>query len=611
MRERDILLAPIEKPSPQERPFAVFDIEAAPQYPGEPLNTAFHAAGFFDGDSYKEFYSLADLFEHMMQPKYEGWSIYAHNGSGYDFIFLLEEIVRQRLGFVAHKTGGRFFITILGRDLLDSMVILRGSLDDAAKSLQVKTQKGKVPDDFFERIKHYWASIGREYMRSDVLCLHECISVLRQACRTLGCNLKSTLASTALDLFQRRYLRRPIRALPWWHSIEEYARLAYVGGRTEIFKREMKRGASWDINSSYPYAMLSDVPTDFEAMGMGSHIPEQGIVYGKFHIPQDEHIPPLHLRTEDKLYFPTGTLEGWYTSAEARYCLDRYGSSSVEISQFVSYKPEPIFREYVTDLYARRAEAKHKGNAALAEACKYLMNTLYGKMGTNRVRQQIVCGPEWYHYPWNDPKAMAKIQRHDGWKHLNKQSLLCYEYSREHYIYGIPKFIEHGPYILPAIAATITAAGRLALQRHLNASGQNAVYCDTDSVYRETSNPDSCFVGETGSALGKLKLENIIRKGYFALPKCYDVEIEKPDGTIEHKGAAKGLPRKNMQDVIRYVRGEAVEIKRMQGAMETLRLTGEIKPTSETMTKRIVNSVHKRHPSGRAFSVDEIRALGL
>ncbi len=604
-----LYLRPITKPVAPERPFAVFDIEAAPLYPGEPINTAFLAGGFYDGTSYTECKTLDALYCKLLEPRYEGWSIYAHNGSGYDFIYLLEEMVRRGQPFSAYKTGGRFFVTVRGRDFLDSLCVLKGSLASVAESLKVKTQKREVPEDFFPNIRKYWGNLGRAYLKDDCICLYECIASLRGAFRKLGCNLKSTLASTALELFQREFLERPIEAQPWHHSSERIAREAYVGGRTEIFKREMGIGTSHDINSSYPFAMLKEVPTDFLGYYEGDTIPHCGLVHATVQIPPDEHIPPLHHRAGGKLFFPTGKLSGWYTSREIAYCREKYGKQAAQVDRFVTYKPEAIFKRYVETLYARRLEAKAAGDAATSEACKLALNTLYGKTGTNRVRQQIVCGENYYWYPWNDEKALTRLKKHKGWKGTTRESLLCYEYNRERYIYGIPSFVDYAPYILPAIAATITAAGRMQLQGYLDEAGRALVYCDTDSIYREGRNN---FLGSVGKNLGQLKHEADIRSGHFALPKCYFTEIEKPDGTTETKGAAKGLPRKNLDAAIRYIKGEAVEVPRMLGAVETLRLTGEITPRSEMQTKQLSRHVvHKRHPSGRAFTIDEIAKLPL
>ena len=612
-KEAEILFAPCPEQRVTEAPFAVLDIEARAKYPGEPINTLYLGGGFYDGNEYTLHTTLDSLLAKAFSPEYDGWSIYAHNGSGYDFLFMLERIIDKQVKFEAYRTGGRFFLQCEGREFLDSMCVLRGSLHSVARQLGVNTQKwDDLPNDFYSYIETYdW----QPYLKVDCLCLYECIHSLRAAMHELGAALRPTLASTALSLFQRQYLAQTIKGQPWDSRLEVDARASYVGGRTEIFRSNMGRGGSWDINSSYPFAMLGDMPTDFESSGLTNSLPDFAICDATVKVPPEEWIPPLHYYHGDKLYFPTGTWRGYYTSAELRATRLRYGTDSVRVHKYNAYKHAPIFRAYVSDLYARRADAKRAGNAPLAEACKGLMNSLYGKMGMQRARQKVVNGPNYYHYPWNDPKALRAIKRHAGMASRDRSSLLVTEYSREHYVYGIPVFIEHAPYILPHIASWITADARLRLQGHLDAVGRRACYCDTDSVYAESENPIAEYAGDVGTALGKLKLEATHAWVHFSSPKVYlDAQIpgEKPAhlayGNVALKGAAKGLPRESLASVEDYLAGRAVPYKHMTGALDSLRRFGTIRPQSEWIPKQAHAISHKRSPEGRAWTVEEIQA---
>ena len=603
------------KPAPtkrhSEKPFAVLDIEAKAAFPGEPINTCFLGGGFYDGAHYYRFDSLEKLLEHCLDDTYHGWTIYAHNGSGYDFIFLLEQIVKEDQRFSAYRTGGRFFLTVEGRDFVDSMCVLRGSLRTIAQNLGVRTQKwDNLPDDFYQNIERYdW----QPYLKDDCLCLYECVQSLRESMKLLGAHLKPTLASTALDLFQRCYLKSPISSLPWDHPSEEYTRASYVGGRTEVFKEWVSQGASWDINSSYPYAMLAHMPTELQREGCGNVIPEYGIVYATIDIPGDTHLPPLHYRAQNKLFFPTGRLQGWYTSLEARHCANLYGSKSVKVERYLQYRHAPIFKTYVETLYKARQEAKASGNASLAEAAKGLMNSLYGKTGMIRARQKIVQGIEYYSYPWNDPKALREIRRHGGMNALENSTQLVCEYSRDHYIYGIPVYVDYAPYIMPQIASWITADGRCRLHQLLEQAGNNAAYCDTDSVYVETQAPDALYKAESGAALGQLKREAQFAWAHFAAPKVY-LKATIPDGMPLHQafgnitlvGAAKGLPRKSLSSIQDYIDGKKVWIKRMTGALEILRREKTFRVESKEVSKQQKEKHGKRHPSGRPWTVTEI-----
>jgi hypothetical protein len=613
--KQGLIFKPIRSTKKVEQPFAVLDIECSQAYPNEPINTAFLGAGFFDGQTYTLHKSIDSLLSLILSDRYRNWLIYAHNGSGYDFLFLLEAIVQRGLKFQCYRTGGRFFLQLRDRELLDSMCVLRGSLRSIAKSLGVSTQKWEnLPDDFYQRIETYdW----QPYLRDDCKCLYECIDSLRSAVRSLGVNLRPTLASTAMNLFQSQYLKQEIRGLHWSDPIEGQIRESYVGGRSEVFKSQMSFGASWDINSSYPYAMISDVPTNLKFIGLGHAIPEFGFCDAIIDIPPDEHIPPLHFKTTEKLYFPVGSLSGWYTSSELKHCISRYGTNSVKVKRYLTYDHAPIFKSYVTDLYKKRLEAKANDNRPLAEACKLLMNTLYGKHGTNRNREKIVQGQEYYSYPWNNQKALDQIKRHQGMSTTKSRTILVTEYSRENYIYSIPVYLDFASYVLPQISSWITANARLRLQTYLDTAGQGICYCDTDSVYVETDAISTIYKGETGKELGKLKLEQLIAWGFFASPKVY-LLATYPENTPKHlalgniklKGAAKGLPRDNVDSVRRYIAGEAIEYKRMVGAIEGLKKHGTFSPESHLVTKQAHTHSGKRHPDGRAWNVLELIAKG-
>ena len=340
-------------------------------------------------------------------------------------------------------------------------VFSRGSLRACAKSLGVRTQKWtNLPDDFYENIELYdW----KPYLKDDCYCLYECIQVLRAAIQKLGEELKPTLASTAMALFQSNYIQPTFKISPigWSNPLENYLRSSYVGGRVEILHNHMAQGVSFDINSSYPFAMLHDVPLEPLHDGRASNIPEFGFAFASVDIPPEDKIPPLHFRYHGKLYFPTGKLKGWYTSAELRFCARRYGTKSVRVNRATNFSHAPIFRHYIEDIYSRRLEAKASGDLAMSVACKYLMNTLSGKFAMAREREKIVTGEKYYDYPWGDKKAEAEYFRHHEIKPTERISVAT-TYSSQHHIYGIPQFVEHAPYILPHVSSWITADGPFA-----------------------------------------------------------------------------------------------------------------------------------------------------
>lgn len=577
----------------------MFDIEAEPAYPDEPINTKFLGADVYDGTTHYECTSEAQLVDTLMSDRFINHWIYAHNGSGYDFLFIFRELNRRKISFRAFRTGGRYFIRIDGRALFDSAAILRSSLAKICEDLQIKNSKMQVPDDFFLRIRHYWPIFGREYMRRDCEALYEAISIVRDTMRRVGCVLKPTLASTAMDLYRRKYLQRPLFPEPWNSPLEHAGREAYTGGRVEVFKATMGTGGNWDINSCYPTAMLEPVPVELNGMYRNG-IPDYGLVNATISIPHDEYVPPIPFRSPSgKLLFPTGTWQAWITSLEARTLISRYGSNCLSITQSYGFVGEAIFKDYCTDLFNVRLQAKARSDASMSYVCKLLLNCLYGKLATSRTREEMFFGEEFAGFPYSHPKALAKLKKLEniGAKHVVR------EYSAEDHIYGMPTFLERAPYIFPTTAAWITAHARIVqLQPLLDSAGHELVYCDTDSIYRETRNPTKLYQDKLGDKLGNLKLEAKIKEGEFIAPKCYWYEKENGD----KEGAAKGLPRKSFETMKNFLEGKPVKVPRMQGILESMARDGKIEPKSEYQFKGMQEISHKRSPEGRAWRVDEL-----
>lgn len=606
-----LVLNPLSQDLPDEKPFAVFDIEAEPAYPGEPLNTKFLCANVYDGTAHIECPTERELVDCLMADRFHDHWLYAHNGSGYDFLFIFRELNRRKASFRAFRTGGRYFLKINGRSLFDSAAILRSSLAQICEDLKIERPKMKVPEDFYERIRHYWPIFGQEYMRRDCEALYDAIRIVRDTMRKLGCVLKPTLASTAMDLFRRKYLARPLYPEPWDSPVEAAARSAYTGGRVEVFKPKMRAGGSWDINSCFPRAMLDPVPVELDG-AYRSGIPDFGLVDCEINVPREEYAPPIAWRSPSgKLFFPTGSWRAWVTAIEARAMVDRYGANSIRIHQNYSFVGEAIFHGYCTDLFDVRLAAKRRKDASMAYVCKLVLNCLYGKLATARTREEMLFGEQYLAFPFDSPGALKKLAK---LKELAKKNpsikYSVREYSSEDHIYGMPTFLERAPYIFPAAAAWITSHARvLQLQPLLDAAGSDLVYCDTDSIYQECDAPATLYTDKLGDKLGELKLESHIKRGEFVAPKCYWYErakgtYEKPEDRYE--GAAKGLPRKSFEVMKAFLTGERVPVPRMYGALESLARDGLIAPKSEVQHKGMLEVEKKRAPEGRAWTVAEL-----
>ena len=503
------------------------------------------------------------FFEAMLSDRYKGHWLYAHNGSGYDFRYLVAWLLKRGVPFTGFSAGSRLFLEVEGRHFLDSMAVLPMSLREAAEKLGAHYKKHEVPPDFYKNIKKYdWHT----YLEGDLRALYECIAILRHAVSELGGRLKRTLASTAVDLWQRCYLTGRYDVPSHDDDVEHYAREAYAGGRCEVIKRHIGEGEYWDINSSYPHAMLTPVPVVSLGARPDTVLPDSGLVYARYDIPTDETIPPLFWRKErgSRLYHPTGTWEGWRTVDEARYVRSLYGTDAVKISSIAPFQAVDLFSSYVHDLYAKRLVPGPVGVVA-----KRLLNSLYGRTGMSRERERIVHGEL--------PPRPVKLL------------------SRDHGLWLEPtKSMEHNATIMPAVAATITARGRISVDRLLRKAPDPA-YCDTDSVVTGGHMPL-----EQTKDLGGAKREAEVVSATFVAPKAYRI-VERTATTVH----AKGMPRKEAQLLADYLDGKPVRVGRIPGIRESLRRGLPVDGAAEWQERRHAAGGN-RHPDGRPYRVEEL-----
>lgn len=542
----------------------MWDVEAKPAYDGEAVNTNWLGAGIYDGE--KESWIVKDrnrFFETLvLSNAYRGFLCYAHNGSGYDFRYLIAWLCRRQIPWEGFSAGSRLFIRVNDREILDSMAVLPMSLREACDKLHARYKKHTVPVDFYERIEFYdWQT----YLAGDLKALHECIRILRSSVAELGSTLKRTLASTSVDLWRRHYLDREYIVPGFDHPAENAAREAYAGGRCEVFKHEIGQGESWDINSSYPNAMLTPVPVTLRR-GSGKEIPDYGLVQAVWEIPSDCFIPPLFYRAmEGRLYHPTGRWTGWRTADEARYVRSLFGKGACRVAQSIRFDGIDLFSSYVRDLYAKRLIPGPIGHVA-----KRLLNSLYGRTGMRREREKLICGTI-------PSGCMSVIDLQLG-------------------LYSEPvESMKHDGSIMPAVAASITGRGRIELHRLLAASPDPA-YCDTDSVYTGGRAP---FVGSTD--LGGVKKEAEIASAEFVAPKAYRILAKSGKETYH----AKGLASRDVSLLKKYISGHSIRVPHIPGIRESIRRHLEIDGPCENQLRTHLAGGN-RHSDGRAFTIQEI-----
>jgi len=354
---------------------------------------------------------------------------------------------------------------------------------------------------------------------------------------TLGINMGVSIGQLAMGAYRANFLGRKQVTYNSPNCLK-----AYYGGRVEMFYKGVVEGPVHvcDINSSYPDVMRRcEYPdTSFiEPSSIYTHT--FGIGRFKIRVPDDSFIPPLPYRTEAKrLFFPVGVLEGWWTYAEVRHAVEKFGCEILEErdGEGTNQGCRP-FNEYIDFFYERRIVAKRqeKLNPDDADATfeslflKLLMNNLYGKFGQH--------------------KPMSKMTRF----RLSENELAKLAEYKEHqvgpfYAYTIPR--DRPPKTANYLwGVYVTAYARLSLldkMAKVHAAGSRLIYCDTDSIM--FGGDAGLKVLDIGDKLGQLGAEKfdlgIFRhsKGYLLCDRLTSkLETKEVEYTIR-KVACKGVP---------------------------------------------------------------------
>ena len=509
----------------KRRPFATFDLESkdgdSKTVPGF---TRVFLAGFYDGESYESFRGhdcIADLMLCMLSTRYIGWHLYAHNGGRFDFLHLLPWLATEgrSLGFrfcaiPAGKSGGIQILDIWkvnkagkrnGKGkwrLLDSIKLIPLALAKACKTFKLQG-KEDLPLETHEDSPRW-----EEYNAQDCKALWSVLGRFHTMVEdNLGGEVGITSPATAMKTFRRKYL---LHKIPRGEDAHEFVFSTYCGGRVEVFQREASDLSYYDINSSYPAVMREPMPCEEPIWWMGEPpkvFTENGREYVGFveaDVELNEYIPCLPVKRDSKLLFPTGRISGrwdWAELALVKHCIKRWGKS-------VWFKSKPLLRGMVEDLYPYRDKSRQGYDEGLAYVVKLLLNSLYGKFGQSAVRRKVV--------PWDEnlPKGAVPV---DG--------------TPESPAWYIDEEVT-APYIMPQIAAHVTALARIKLYRHMVQAGTNLAYCDTDSIITSSQL-------ETSTALGDLKNEypGVTFSGTFLAPKLYMLR----GSDLSIKVVAKGI----------------------------------------------------------------------
>jgi hypothetical protein len=432
--------------------------------------------GFYDGVDYHPFYNFGDFLTFVLRKRYHGWRFFAHFGGRFDvhyvFDWLREHEPSTHLEAICSGSCVIGLVVRIGRNrwkFVDSFRLMMASLERLTYDFDVqhKKLKGRKFTD-------------EEYNRHDCMGLYE---VLDQFFDIFDI-CSETIATHAMRVFRSKYLKKDIYQPS--REVESFIRKTYFGGRCEIYRYDARQLYKYDVNSLYPAAMLDPVPIDYlwQSRKLPDHDNHIGFYRATVTYPE-RYLPVLPVKV-DKLYFPTGRFEGYFTSPELRQAVQ--DGAGLKIHSGRIFHAEPLLAEYATDIYKMKQRAEREGKLGIRWTTKFLLNSLYGKFGQRRMQKTYL----------TDTGEIGLFPLPDG-------MAFRFIHSR-------------ASHIMPHIASTITARARLIIWDYLNKI--KSWYTDTDSLFSSKKVP-------TADGLGGLKLEG---RGKFQAHRLKEYNFEYMQG---------------------------------------------------------------------------------
>lgn len=527
------------------RHFKVWDLEWVPD------TYDLRMCGVYDERGYRDYKTIPEFILHELHPSSSGQWFYAHFGGMADLQFLVQEFLDHPEFSVRGAFSGASCVVAFIRHakfkwtFVDSFWLLRSKLEDIAKSIGMKKGGPAGQEGWTDaQRKHWYATVPyaelREYNENDCKILYEAIHRAQIELLELGGQMQMTLASTALQLFRRKYLKEDIQTNA---MANEVIRKSYFASRVEVFQREVDYpGLYYDVNSSFPFAMTYPLP---------------GRIYGNFDTIPDyawdnypffadctietanDSLPVMPYRQKGKVFFPLGRWRNWFSSVDLSLLLAT-GGSIKRVHEATLYEPFYDLANYANDLYNIR---KKETDPFRKDLFKLLMNAAYGKFAEGAEKTTLLLNP--------NKDQLARLS-----KSLNMLTPGVYFTISE-----VPVPHAHVP-----LSSFITAIARRTLWEFMSQASE-IHYCDTDGFSTTTED-----IFPASSDLGGLKLEKSFETATFAAPKLYrwypgngKAPIVKAKGFSLHKG--QGTPTEKFDHLIH---GGEVEVERMMRIKEML-----------------------------------------
>ena len=470
------------------------------------------------------------FFKYVLSDPYD---CYFHN-LAFDGSFILNWLLRHDYTYVVEKPrpgqftavidkSNKFYtITVNSRKgtvtrFLDSLKLIPMPVRAIPAAFGLDEMKGDIDYDAPRPVGYQPTDEEVDYIMHDVSIVARALCMQQSEGIT-----KTTIGSSALSIYKEKMSQGLFAKLfpPLLDGVDKQLRKAYKGGFT--YAAEKFRGkvvgpiSTYDVNSLYPYVMYTrPLPYGEPTMRYGD-LPDEGLWIARVVVQgsvKPEHIPCIQIKSSFR-FSPTEyvtvidePVELWVTSVDWALWNDQYDLDVLEIGEvYVFDSASGIFTNYI-DHYM---EIKKKSTGGKRTIAKLMLNSLYGKFGTNPDATRKV--------PSLDDEGALKLRLGDQ---------------------------EEKATIYVPLAAFVTAWARDVTIRSAQSNFDTFAYADTDSMHL-VGDGEPVGIRVDSAELGAWKLEGRWDDGLYAHAKCY---TERLGDCFESHVA--GMPA-DMADRVRY-----------------------------------------------------------
>ena len=520
---------------------------------------------------------LTAAIKSLMRNKYNNHSVYAHNLSKFDGIYLLRVLAQLGLKKPIIKDGNMIALPInwnlrnnkIGTiTFKDSLLMLPQSLRSLAKSFNVEEKSyfpfkfvnnpnisldyvGNIPSidqwnditqEQFDSLKQENWSLREEsikYCVQDCITLHQILVKFNELIFdkwSVNIIKFSTLPSLAFGIYRTKYMEENTIPKLQGQIFEDISK-GYTGGHTDVYLPRMENAKHYDVNSLYPFVMSEfDMPVGPIHKFEGDIFMYEDNPFGFFLCkiktllvdgkPMERPLLQTKVKSDNgvRTIAPLGEWTDWLFSEEIKNVRE-LGGYKITVLKGYTFGRKNIFKEYINDMYQIKESYSNDRSNPMYLISKLLMNSLYGRFGMKSELKihEIV-----------KTSDIQGLQAKYGelslveWKLTDDLSLVSHPAPLEITAHNFWNDEIHNN-INIAIAASVPAYARTIMNVYLADRTLIIGYMDTDCIVIYEVIPVS-------NELGKYKLEAKYKTVIFLGPKSYAGEHDNGKTFSKLKG---------------------------------------------------------------------------